>query len=251
MLDQEKQSVFSSLSAKTSFIFGLVAGFLIICAIGFFILLGIALSDDSSQNNQRAAGNLISPPAVQAPSPTPSVGERVDVVISDNDHIRGNKNAPVKIVEFSDYQCPFCKRHHPTMQQIMAEYGDQVAWIYKHYPLDSLHPQARPAAEASECIWEQKGDDGFWQFTDDIFANQARIGSDLYNELAGKIGVNMNQFQDCVDSRKYQSKVEADYQAGLKAGVTGTPGNFVNGIPVKGAVPFSSLKLVIDSELSK
>lgn len=92
--------------------------------------------------------------------------------VAEEDHIRGNPNAPITLVEFSDFECPFCRRFHPTVQQAMAEYGDQIRWVYKHFPLDQIHPQARPAAEASECIAEQKGDEGFWQFTDAIFKIQ-------------------------------------------------------------------------------
>lgn len=103
-------------------------------------------------------------------------GEFADKIqISDQDHIRGSVSAPVTIVEFSDLQCPFCGRFHPTLQKALQEYGDKVRWVYKHFPLDSIHAQARPAAEAAECIAEQKGDDGFWKFTDGVFKNQDRL----------------------------------------------------------------------------
>lgn len=89
--------------------------------------------------------------------------------VTEKDHVKGNPNAKVTLVEFSDFQCPFCKRFHPTVQQALSEYGDQIRLVYKHFPLDSIHPQARPAAEASECIAEQKGSEGFWQFADAVF----------------------------------------------------------------------------------
>jgi len=92
--------------------------------------------------------------------------------VAEDDHVQGNPSAPITLVEFSDFQCPFCKRFHPTVEQIFAEYGDQVKWVYKHFPLDQIHPQARPAAEASECIAEQKGEEGFWQFADAVFKAQ-------------------------------------------------------------------------------
>ena len=186
-----------------------------------------------------------------APLPSPSAGVKVNVQVLENDHFRGNRNAPVQIVEFSDVQCPYCSRFQPTANQIMEEYGDQVAWVYKHFPLDQLHPQARPGAEASECIAEQAGDEGFFTFLDGLFADQLNLGAELYQKLAGEIGVNLDKFNDCVATGKYQSKVEADYQQGVKAGVTGTPGSFINGNLVKGAVPFESLKQIIDSELSQ
>lgn len=169
-------------------------------------------------------------------------GGKADIQVSDNDHIRGNKNAKVTLVEFSDLQCPFCKRFHPTVQQLLSAYPGQIRWVYKHFPLDAIHPEARPAAEASECVWEQRGDDGFWQFVDGVFESQDRIGSALYRELAQQTGVNMSQFENCVSSRKYQQKVEDDYQQGVAAGVKGTPGSFMNGEEVSGAVPYSALE---------
>lgn len=183
-----------------------------------------------------------------SPSPQPN-GSKVDFTITEDDHIRGNPDAPVTLVEFSDMECPFCSRFHPTAQQAIDEYRDQLRWVYKHFPLDNIHSEARPAAEASECVWEQKGDEGFWRFADAMFEQQNRLGSEFYREVAEQIGVNMSQFDDCVSSRKYQDKVEKDYQDGLQAGVTGTPGSFVNGTPVKGAVPYTQLKSIIDQEL--
>lgn len=177
-------------------------------------------------------------------------GSTEKFTIGDKDHIRGDSSAPVTIVEYSDFQCPFCSRFHPTVQQILADYPDQVRWVYKHFPLDQIHPQARPAAEASECVFEQKGNDGFWQFADGLFENQSRLGESLYKELAGDLSLNTDQFNDCVSSRKYKDKVEADYQEGIKAGVRGTPGSFVNGESIPGAVPYSTLKAAIDQALT-
>lgn len=95
-----------------------------------------------------------------------------ELSITEKDHIRGNPNARITLVEYSDLQCPFCKRFHPTVQQALEEYGGQIRWVYKHYPIDQIHPQARPAGEAAECIGEQKGNEGFWQFVDAVFALQ-------------------------------------------------------------------------------
>lgn len=187
---------------------------------------------------------------VPSPSPSPSpVGLVVSIDVAQDDHIRGNPLAPVTIVEFSDYQCPFCQRFHPTVQQALDEYGDKVRWVYKHFPIPSIHAQAIPAAEASECVWEQKGDDGFWAFTDAVFASQSRMGSALYRELAQEIEVNMAQFDTCVSERKYEDKVQADLALGTKLGVTGTPASFVNGQTVRGAISYEQLKSIIDSQL--
>lgn len=244
---ENKQNVFSSVDSKKFFILGAIVGILVICAIGFFILLAVMLGGSDNETSQNSKSPVNSSVA-QGTAKTPP--DRVEIKITETDHIKGNKNAPVKIVEFSDYQCPFCQRHHATMQQVMTEYGEQVAWVYKHFPLDTIHANARPAAEASECVWEQKGEEGFWSFTDSLFNNQSSLGSDLYNQLAQELGVNMSQFEECISSHKYRSKVEANYQEGVKTGVRGTPGNFINGIAVDGAVPFTTMKQIIDSELN-
>lgn len=170
--------------------------------------------------------------------------------ITEKDHVRGDFNAQVTIIEYSDFQCPFCATFHPTVQQILIDYPGKVRWVYKHFPLDQIHNQARPAAEASECVWEQKGNKGFWQFSDLLFENQERLGESLYKELAGNLGLNMDQFNDCASSRKYKDKVEADYQEGIKAGVRGTPGSFVNGQVIPGAVPYETLKAAVENALA-
>lgn len=174
-------------------------------------------------------------------------GSIVTFTIGADDHIRGNPNAKITLVEFSDFECPFCQRFHPTVLRALAEYD--IRWVYKHFPLDSIHPEARPAAEASECVWEQKGDEGFWKFADAMFENQSRLGTAFYEEVALEIGVNLSQFQTCVRERKYQNKVEQDYQQGIQGGVAGTPGSFVNGVPVRGAIPYSQLQSIIESQL--
>lgn len=164
------------------------------------------------------------------------------------EHVRGDINAPITIVEFSDFQCSFCSKFHPTMIQVMQNYQGQVKWIYKHFPLDSIHPQARPAAEASECAAEQNK---FWEFADGLFESQSRFGQTLYKDLASQFGLDMSQFEDCISSRKYKDKVEQDFQQGRALGVSGTPGSFINGQSVPGAVPYESLKLTIDQILSE
>lgn len=174
---------------------------------------------------------------------------KTEITISGSDHIRGNPEAKVSIVEFSDLQCPFCASFHPTVKQILGDYPNQVRWVYKHFPLDQIHSQARPAAEASECVFEQKGNDGFWQFTDSLFENQERLGEALYKELAAQIGLNLDQFNNCFSSKKHKDKVEADYQEGIKAGVRGTPTSFVNGEEVPGAVPYEYLKDAVERAL--
>ncbi len=171
--------------------------------------------------------------------------------LTKDDYIKGNPNAPITIVEFSDFQCPFCKQFHPTVKQALAEYGDKVRLVYRHFPLDQIHSEARPAAEASECVGEQKGGEGFWQFADAMFAQQERLGLAFYREVAGQIGVNLAQYDTCVATRKYKDKVEAQQAEGVRLGVNGTPGTFVNAVPVRGALPYANLKAIIEAELQK
>jgi protein-disulfide isomerase len=175
--------------------------------------------------------------------------------VSDKDHIRGNKDAKVFLIEYSDFECPFCVRFHSTAQQVLDEYGDDVAWVYRHFPLDMMHDRARPAALASECAAELGGEDLFWSFIDEILENQETALSDSgLKNTANKLGLDASAFSDCVESERYKDKVEDQYQGGLTAGVTGTPGNFVVNSKgevwlIPGAVPFEVLKQTIDEAL--
>jgi protein-disulfide isomerase len=136
------------------------------------------------------------------------------------------------------------------MQQIMEQYSDSVRWVFRHFPL-SFHPEATPAAIAAECAAEQGK---FWEYADELFANQATLGSELYVTLAQDLNLNLTDFNDCVANKDYADKVEAQAAAGGAAGVSGTPGSFIidadgNAIPIKGALPFSSVASAIDSVL--
>ncbi len=181
-----------------------------------------------------------------AAEPTPEEPKVTAPSVSDADHIRGNKNAKVTIIEFSDFQCPYCSRFHDTMKQVMAAYPNDVRWVYKNFPLDSIHQFARKAGEAAECAGEQNK---FWEYADKLYENQSSFGIDYFKKLAGDLKLNKTKFNDCLDSGKFASKVNADYQMGINAGVRGTPGNFINGQSVPGAQPFENLKQIIDGLL--
>lgn len=177
--------------------------------------------------------------------------------VTDDDFIRGNKNAKVTLVEYSDFECPFCQRFHPTMQQIMEEYGDQVAWVYRHYPLP-FHPNAQKSAEASECIGDLAGNDAFWKYVDAIFAKNGELGgqlnADAIKSSAEASGVNMTAYQECLDSDKMADAVNSDMTAGSNAGISGTPGTYivVDGEPmdlIPGALPYEQVKPMIDQYL--
>lgn len=150
--------------------------------------------------------------------------------VSADDHILGNPNAPVIMVEYSDLECPFCKIFHVTMNTIMDTYGKdgKVAWVYRHFPLDSIHPKTRKEAEASECANELGGNSVFWKYIDEVF-NVTTSNNTLPFEklaiIAKDVGLDVNKFNDCLSSGKYAEKVEAQFEDGEAAGSQGTPYN--------------------------
>jgi len=180
--------------------------------------------------------------------------------ISDADHVRGNPDAPVKIVEYSDLECPFCKRFHSTMQQAMQEYGDKIVWVYRHFPLDSIHSKARTEAVAAECAGELAGNDAFWKYVDRFFEltpsnNQTDINTVL-PQIAGEIGLNETQFVSCLTSGKYDDHVQENLDNAIATGGRGTPWSIViapNGkkFPLSGAQPYESVKQLIEIALQE
>jgi protein-disulfide isomerase len=159
---------------------------------------------------------------------------------------QGPANAPIELIEFSDFQCPYCLRAHPTLKQVLSTYGDRIRFVYRNYPLPS-HPNARPAAEAAQCAAEQGQ---FWPYHDRLFADQSKLSDDDLKASAAALGMGAAQFNACFDSHKYRARVEADMQAGNDAGVNGTPAFFINGRMLSGAQPFDEFKRVIDEELA-
>lgn len=160
---------------------------------------------------------------------------------------RGPEDAPVTIVEFSDFQCPFCSRVVPTLEQVKENYGDKVRLVFRQFPLD-MHPNARKAAEASLCARDQGK---FWEMHDEMFANQQQLGVANLKTMAADLELDAEQFNQCLDSGEYADEVAADMQAGVEAGVSGTPAMFINGRMVSGAVPYENVAEVIDEELAR
>lgn len=179
--------------------------------------------------------------------------------VSKEDHIRGNPEASVKIVEYSDTECPFCKRFHTTMQQVMDEYGKsgKVAWVYRHFPLDQLHSKARKEAEAIECAAELGGNDKFWSYLDRLMevtpANNGLDPAEL-PKIAQYVGLDTGKFNECLSSGKYAQKIEEHVQNATATGGNGTPWSIVVGkndkkYPLSGAQPYASVKQLIDLAL--
>jgi protein-disulfide isomerase len=248
-MSEHKKSFFDSFSPKGSFFFGLSGGIavvIVLLAVWVIVSGGLpGVSDSRSKSGSVAVAP--SPVPNGAAAPAPPAGDLAPV--TEDDHIRGDYDAPITIVEYSDFECPFCSRFHPTLLQVMDEYGEDVRWIYRHFPLASIHPQATPAAEASECAAAQGGNDAFWAYSDRLFDNQTSLGRSFYVELAGDIGLSTGEFESCLDEGRFAQKVQDQYQSGLSAGVRGTPGTYINGQSIPGAVPYEQVKAVIDSLL--
>ena len=166
--------------------------------------------------------------------PIPKVDNKTETSLDDltpvsaTDHLRGNPNAPIIFVEYSDTECPYCKRFQVTMQTIMNSYGKdgKISWVYRHFPLDNIHPKTRKEAEATECAGELGGDVSFWSYLDLIYKETpANNGLDLAKlpEFAKSVGLDVTAFNQCLTSGKYATRVQADLQGGIKIGIQGTP----------------------------
>jgi len=171
--------------------------------------------------------------------------------VTKEDHIRGNEDATITLVEYSDFECPFCQRFTPTVDAVLQNYPDDVRVVYRHFPLRSIHPQAAPAANASECAAEQGK---FWEFHDELFVNQATLSASTYSRIAGELGLNVASFDACVSSNKYASAVQEDETSAQAAGGQGTPYSILLGpdgqtVPISGAQPFSVVDAAIQQML--
>ncbi|MBI3633570.1 MAG: thioredoxin domain-containing protein [Candidatus Vogelbacteria bacterium] len=180
--------------------------------------------------------------------------------VDSGEHIRGSISAPIKIVEFSDPECPFCKRFHSTMKQVMDNYGTkgEVAWVYRDFPLDSLHPKARKESEALECAANIGGNEIFWKYLDrlmEITPSNNQLDPVKLNEIADYVKLDQKQFTDCLKSSKFASKVQAGIDDATAAGGRGTPYSVVisasgKKIAIDGAYPYESVAQTIDQVLA-
>lgn len=256
---REQQSALGQLSGppKTMFLFGFFAGIaacttLALTFIVWSVVSGKGLAFGTGGTQVAAADpSVVAPAAPTAPTAPSAPVKPVD---EKTDHIIGAKNAKVTLIEYSDLECPFCKRHFDTMNQVLKEYPNDVRLVFRHYPL-SFHQNAMKEAEATECANEVGGNDAFWKYHDKIFTETTSNGTgfalDRLVPAAKEIGLDEKKFKTCLDSGKYIEKVNQQLQEGSSAGVQGTPGTFVNGQLVEGAVPFSQFKASIDAALKK
>jgi protein-disulfide isomerase len=226
-MDGEQKDINKDYSLPISII---VASFIIAGAI----IYSAGQQSDISQSRTAAVAD------VGAGKAAPEIGD--DVVL-------GDPNAPVTIIEFGDFQCPFCgKLFRETEKLLRQEYiqTGKVKMVYKDFPLSSIHPYATEAAEAAQCAKDQGK---YWLYHDALFERQESLGGIDYVNLAGELGMDAEQFRSCVESRKYKAEVEGDYQEGIAVGVNGTPATFVNGVLISGAQPYAVFKSAIDEAL--
>jgi predicted DsbA family dithiol-disulfide isomerase len=160
---------------------------------------------------------------------------------------RGPDDAPVTIVEFSDYQCPYCKRAETVVRALLDRFPEQVRYVYRHFPLDSIHPDARGASEAAVCA-EAQG--RFWEYHDVLFEKAPAFASEQLVSYAAEIGLDMDAFEGCIEDEATRGRVQQDFAAGQQAGVNGTPAFFVNGISLAGSRPIDAFVELIQSELA-
>lgn len=193
------------------------------------------------------------------PSNTATAAASIDVAsVSGSDHVLGDPStAKVTIIEYSDLECPFCKIFHSTLHEIVNEYGNQVSWVFRQFPIVQLHSKAPNEAAASECVAELGGNDAFWKFIDQVFAttnsNDSLDPSQL-PVIAQGVGVDLNAFTTCLSSGKYTTQIQNDVQAAIKAGAQGTPYTVLvtpdgKKVPISGAQPIETVKAQIDSLL--
>ncbi len=256
--------------------FAVIIGMLILSIAIYFSAGGIISAIDATDFNSKVAfngqGYAAQPQAQAAPAqapaqrpsaaPSPSIpsaggcgvpagapgspaGAVANIDVSGRP-VRGSPNAPVTIVEFSDFECPFCQRAEPTVRQIMNDYNGKVKLVYMQFPL-SFHPNAQKAAEASECA----GDQGkFWEYNDRLFDTKQLDVASLKQHAAG-LGLDTAKFNACLDGGAKSSAVGAQAAMGSQNGVSGTPSFFINGKPIVGAQPYENFKAIIDAELAK
>jgi protein-disulfide isomerase len=160
---------------------------------------------------------------------------------------KGSENAPVTIVKFEDFHCPFCKQVQPTFNELLSRYNGKVRLVHKDLPLESLHPQARQAAEAARCAYEQGK---FWEYHDKLYANSPKASADDLKSYAKEVGLNVDSFDRCLTSGKYKAVVQQDLKEGTQLGLTGTPTIFINGREISGNQPLEAFEAIIDEELA-
>ena len=217
------------------------------------LLVAVALVYNAGKKAENQPANLAGSAQNNPNAPMPESIKPVSVA----DHILGNPDAPVKVIEFSDLECPFCKSFHATMHQVVRTYGDKVAWVYRHLPLPQLHPKAPKEAQAAECATKLGGNDKFWAYVDKIFEiTPSNNGLDLalLPKIATDISLDLEQFNSCLASDYGQDKIQNDMNDAANSGARGTPYSIVlnnkgQKFIIPGALPFDEVGVIINAAL--
>lgn len=216
---------------------------------GIFVGAGLYFSGGSSGDTARVA--------VEAEPTAPAdTTEKVEP-ITEADYVKGDPNAPIKIIEYSDFDCPFCTRFHATMETVFEESDGEIAWVYRHFPLEQLHPNARAIARASECVGELGGTEAFWTFTDGYFAaGDRKDPSTLVPKLVLESGVTQEDFTACFESGRHDDAIQADLENAVETGGRGTPWSILVGptgktYPINGAQTPQVVRQIIQIALDE
>ncbi|MBW8010669.1 MAG: DsbA family protein [Chloroflexi bacterium] len=221
-----KRSYFYAILVPMAFLLGLAMG---------FVFWGDGIGAQNTTTSQ--SGNQ--------PQGT---ARRYDIPISSNDPSLGPDDALVTIIEFSDFECPYCRSHFlEVYPQLLSVYGDQIRYVFKDFPLKSIHPNATPAAEAALCAHEQGA---FWAYHDQLFSMELGLSRESYEQYALDLDLDTEAFLECLNEGRYADDVQADYDFAAQFGIRSTPTFFINGVPLIGALPFEQFAQVIDSELA-
>lgn len=164
--------------------------------------------------------------------------------VDDKTRVRGDRKAPITVVEYSDFQCPYCSRGYRTVEEVREKYGPKVRFVYKHLPLTNIHPEAMPAAQWMEAISLQSHDKA-WAFHDKLFQNQDKLGDAFYRQTAKELGVDVEKAAADAKGAQVQQKIDADMKEAREFGFSGTPGFLVNGVPLRGAYPAQNFDAII------
>ena len=220
---------------------------LVVLAFAAGILVGyVAWGAEAAQSTQ-TADQANGPVAAGAPLATQEPQYTRYDIPTQGAYAFGPENAPITIVEFSDFQCPYCRRWHEEVYgPLLAAYPGKIRMVYRHLPLTSIHPDALPAAEAVMCAGEQ---DAFWPYHEKLFSSET-LGSEIYTQYARDLSLDMTSFETCMADHKYQEAVQIDTDFAIDLGIRSTPTFFINGLPVVGAQPLDVFKQVIDKELA-
>jgi protein-disulfide isomerase len=230
-----KRSHFYSVLTVLAFAVGVLLG---------YVVWGYGSPEGANQTAQTA--DQSNGPIAEAPVTARPEYVRYDIP-ADGYPFLGPKDAPITIVEFSDYQCPYCQRwHQEVYEPLLAAYPGKIKFVYRHFPLTSIHPDAFGAAEAAMCAGEQNA---YWQYHEMLFSGRS-LGSSIYSQYAQALSLNMDQFNNCVTGGRYRAQIEADSNFAANLGVSSTPTFFINGLAIVGAQPLDVFRQVIDKELA-